>query len=411
MQVLHPCCCGMDVHKKQVTACVLVLDTAGDQQVDIREFGTVTRELLRLCDWLRKAGVEKIAMESTGAYWRPVWNILEASGFSQMLVNARDMKAVPGRKTDAGDAEWIADLLQHGLLKASFVPSTDLRRLRDLTRMRAKLTEDHTRVVNRLQAVLEDANIKLASVVTDVAGISARAMLSALLDGECDAERLASLARGRMRPKIPQLLLALEGHFTDHHRFMVQSLLRQMDFLAQERAVLEAQIEQHLENDRREAVALWQTIPGVDHVTACVFAAEIGVRPEQFPDAHHLASWVGMCPGNNESAGKRKSGKTRHGNLWLRAALCRAAWAASHTKHTYLAALFRRLAKRRGRKRAIFAVGHAILVIAYQMLKTKQTYCDLGEDYFDRLDKARTTRALLRRLTNLGYPLSPVPAV
>ena len=402
MQVLHPRCCGLDVHKLKVTACALLQDGEGGARSEIREFGTVTRELLRLADWLRELGVQQIAMESTGAYWRPVWNILEACGFSQMLVNARDMKAVPGRKTDIRDAEWIADLLQHGLLRPSFIPDLPLRQLRDLTRMRAKLTEDHTRVVNRLQAVLEDANIKLASVVTDVVGVSAREMLTCMLEGMCDAERLAQLARGRMRPKIPRLLVALEGHLTDHHRFMIRSLLRQLDFLGQERATVEAEIDRHLVAEYQDAVLLWQTIPGVDHVTACVLAAEIGIRTDQFRSAAHLASWVGICPGNNESAGKRKSGRTRHGNVWLRGALCRAAWAASHTKGTYLAMQFRRLAKRRGRKRAIFALGHTILIIAYHMWRTKQSYRDLGEDYFDRVDKHRTTRALLKRLNRLG---------
>jgi transposase len=402
MQVLYARCCGIDVHKLKVTACVLLQDGEGGSGSEVREFGTVTRELLRMADWLRELGVEQIAMESTGAYWRPVWNILEACGFSQMLVNARDIKAVPGRKTDIRDAEWIADLLQHGLLKPSFIPDLALRQLRDLTRMRAKLTEDRTRVVNRLQAVLEDANIKLASVITDVVGVSAREMLSLMLEGMCDAERLAQLARGRMRPKIPRLLLALEGHLTDHHRFMIRSLLRQIDFLAQERNLVEAEIDRHVVGDYEEAVRLWQTIPGVDHVTACVLAAEIGVQTEQFRNAAHVASWVGICPGNNESAGKRKSGRTRHGDLWLRGALCRAAWAASHTKGTYLAAFFRRLAKRRGRKRAILALGHTILVIAYQMWKTKQPYRDLGEDYFDRIDKRRTAGALINRLSRLG---------
>jgi transposase len=284
---------------------------------------------------------------------KPVWNILEGQ-FEVVLVNAQHIKAVPGRKTDTKDCQWIAELLQHGLLRGSFVPPTPIRQLRDLTRMRASLRQDHTAVANRMQKILEDANIKLASVASDGLGVSGRAILARLLAGEEDAEKLAALSRGRLRSKLPAMQLALEGRMTEHHRWMLRVLREQLVFLEGQIAKLEAKIQDQV-SDYREALELCTTIPGVEEVAAANLLAEIGVNMDQFPSAHHLASWAGICPGNHESAGKRLSGKARKGSAWLRRSLCQAAWAAAHTKETYLAARFRRLAARKGKKRAIVA--------------------------------------------------------
>jgi len=343
-------------------------------------------------------------MESTGVYWKPVWNILEAS-FTILLVNAQHVKAVPGRKTDAKDCQWIADLLQHGLLSGSFVPPNPIRELRDLTRTRVSLRQDHTAVANRMQKILEDANVKLASVATDWLGASGRAILNRMLDGEQDAEKLADLCRGRLRDKIPEMQLALEGRMTEHHRWMLQLQREQLEFLEAQIAKLDAKIQEKMQT-YQEAVDLCTTIPGIEATAAANLVAEIGVNMDQFPSAAHLASWAGLCPGNNESAGKRLSGKARNGNVWLRRNLCQAAWAASHSKNTYLSAQFRRLAARKGKKRAIVAVGHTILVIVFHMLKNHQPYRDLGADYFDRRNAEQLKRALIRRLERLGLQVS-----
>jgi transposase len=345
-------------------------------------------------------------MESTGVYWKPVWNIFEGI-FTVLLVNAQHVKAVPGRKTDTKDCQWIADLLQHGLLRGSFVPPSPIRQLRDFTRTRASLRQDHTAVANRMQKILEDANIKLASVASDWLGVSGRIILNQMLDGEEDTGKLAHLCRGRLREKIPEMQLALEGRMTEHHRWMLRLQREQLEFLEAQIAQLDAKIQEHM-SDYQKAVDLCTTIPGIEAIAAANLIAEIGVNMEQFPSAQHLASWAGLCPGNNESAGQRLSGKARNGNVWLRRNLCQAAWAASHTKNTYLSAQFRRLAARKGKKRAIVAVGHTILVIVFHMLKNQQPYRDLGADYFDRRNAEQLKWSLVRRLERLGVQVSIV---
>jgi len=407
MRIVYAHCCGLDVHKKSISACLLTANEAGATQQHIRRFGTVTRELLELCDWLRSNHVTHVAMESTGVYWKPVWNILEAS-FTILLVNAQHVKSVPGRKTDAKDCQWIADLLQHGLLRGSFVPPSPIRQLRDLTRTRVSLRQDHTAVANRMQKILEDANIKLASVATDWLGVSGRIILSRMLDGEQDVGKLANLCRGRLRDKIAEMQLALEGRMTEHHRWMLRLQREQLDFLETQIAKLDAKIQQEMQVNQ-EAVDLCTTIPGIDAIAASNLIAEIGVNMDQFPSAAHLVSWAGLCPGNNESAGKRLSGKSRNGNTWLRRSLCQAAWAASHSKNTYLSAQFHRLAARKGKKRAIVAVGHTILVIVFHMLKNHQPYRDLGADYFDHRNVEQLKRTLIRRLQRLGLQVLITP--
>ncbi|HKS66955.1 MAG TPA: IS110 family transposase [Candidatus Acidoferrales bacterium] len=401
MQVVHEVCCGLDVHKKSVTACVLW--TSGRRR-QTREFGTFTKELLALSDWMRSCGVTHVAMESTGVYWKPVWNLLEGQ-FEVLLVNAQHIKAVPGRKTDQKDSEWIADLLQHGLLHPSFVPPTPIRELRDLTRYRASLAQEINRIANRIQKVLEDANIKLASVATNTLGVSGRTMLEAIVKGEQDNQRLAEMSRGLLRNKIPELQQALQGRVTAHHRFLLRELLDHFYFVESKMRRIEQEIEERLGPFQSEVARLC-TIPGVDRVTAWGLLAEIGLDMKQFPDAQHLASWAGLCPGNHESAGKRKSGKIRKGSLWLRRCLCQGAWAVSTKKGNYLSALFRRLAARRGKKRATIAVAHNLLVIAYYILRDKVCYRDLGPDYFDRLDPEGLRRRLTKRLEGLGFKVT-----
>jgi transposase len=404
MRIVYPRCCGLDVHKRSISACLLTPHEEGGTKQQVRRFGTVTRDLLELCDWLITNQVTHVAMESTGVYWKPVWNILEAS-VTILLVNAQHVKAVPGRKTDAKDCQWIADLLQHGLLRGSFVPPNPIRQLRDLTRTRVSLRQDHTAVANRMQKILEDANIKLASVATDWLGVSGRAILSRLLDGEQDAGTLANLCRGRLRDKIPEMQLALEGRMTEHHRWMLRLQREQLEFLEAQIVKLETKIQEEMQT-YQEAVNLCTTIPGIEAIAAANLVAEIGVNMDQFPSAAHLASWAGVCPGNNESAGKRLSGKARNGSVWLRGNLCQAAWAASHSKNTYLSAQFRRLAARKGKKRALVAVGHTILVIVFHMLKNHQPYRDLGADYFDRRNGEQIKRSLIRRLERLGLQVT-----
>jgi transposase len=403
VQILYPRCCGLDVHKSSITGCCLWFDAEGQRREEIRKFGTHTAELRRAAEWLRQHEVKNVVMEATGSYWRPVWNVLEVEGLELTLANPQHMKAVPGRKTDTKDAHWSADLFQHGLIAPSFVPNQQMRHLRDLTRMRTKVTQDRTRVVNRIEAVLEDANIKLSSVVTDIMGVSAQAMVQSLLRGERDTAQLAELAQGRMRAKRSQLQTALEGNLQPHHVFVLQRLLMQSRFLQQQRQAITRQIEHRLDKEMRQAIALWDSIPGVDEDIATVMVAEMGICTEQFPDGPHAASWTAICPGNHESAGKRQSGKTRQGNRWLRGALTQAAWAASHTKGTYCSALFRRIAARRGAKRAIVAVAHSILISAYYMWKNKQLYHELGDTFLDKLKPEKTANRLLKRLAKLGY--------
>ena len=407
MDTMYRCCAGLDVHKETVAACVRRVDTAGRIDKEIRTFGTTTGELVKLLDWLVARGVEAAAMESTGVFWKPIWNILEGS-IKVILVNARHIKNVPGRKTDVKDCDWIAQLLQHGLLRASFVPERPQRDLRDLTRQRSQLTAEQSRVANRIHKTLEDANIKLGSVATDILGVSGREMIRALIAGQDDPNALADLARRRLRAKLPQLREALRGRLSDHHRFMLSQLMDHLAYLDRQIAAFDQRIEE-LMRPFQEAIRRLSTIPGVAARTAQNVLAEIGTDMSRFPTDQHLASWAAMCPGNRESAGKRKSGHTNHGNRWLRTALAQAAWAASHTKNTYLSAQYRRLAGRRGKKRAIVALGHTMLVMMYHMLRGGEDYQELGHDYLDKLQPHRLTRSLVKRLESLGHEVTLTP--
>ena len=408
MEKVYERCCGLDVHKKTVVACLRTPGARGRRTSEVRTFGTMTPELLALADWLLEAGCTHVAMESTGVYWKPVFNILEGV-CEVLLVNAHHIKAVPGRKTDVKDCEWIADLLEHGLLRASFIPPPPIRELRDLTRYRRALIAQRATEANRVQKLLETANIKLGSVAADVLGKSGRLMLKALIAGERDGARLAELAKGPLRKKREALAPALTGRFTAHHAFLLGQLLAHMDELEAHIAQFDAQIEETLRPFAQVQLELLQTIPGVGQRTAKVILAEIGVDMRRFPTAAHLASWAGMCPGNNESAGKRKSGKTRKGDRYLRTALIEATWAASHSRHTYLASLYARIARRRGAKKAAVAVGHSILVAVWHILRKGVPYADLGPSHFDRLNTERLTRHYLRRLEDLGLQVTVQP--
>lgn len=425
MRIMYERCCGLDVHKASITACALISEK-GKTTEETRRFGTMTADLRELAEWLQQRGIRQVAMESTGVYWKPVWNILEVAGCELLLANAHDVKVVPGRKTDQKDSQWIADLHKHGLLRNSFVPPPEIRQLRDLTRGRAILTQEHTAIGNRIEKNLEDANIKLGTVASDVFGASGRAMLRALMSGESDVEALADLSKGVLRRKIPQLQRALEGRVTQHHRAMLSVHWKQLEFLERQIADLETQIAERMTptpaemtlmpnaaagtaaalSPRQQAIQLWMEIPGVGWTAACSMVAELGVEMEQFPSASHLASWAGLCPGNNESAGKRLSGKTRKGNVWLRRTMCEVAWAAAHGKDNYFAAQFRRIASRRGKKRALIAVAHSMLVTAYHMLKHKRHYHELGGDFFDSINRDKVRARLVQRLGKLGFDVT-----
>jgi transposase len=372
MEILHDCCAGLDVHKKTVVACVRRVGPDGAVSSQVRTFGTLTAELLALSDWLEAQGVRHVAMESTGVDWKPIFHLLEG-GFEIILVNAQRLKTVPGRKTDVKDAEWIAPLLQYGLLSPSFIPPPEIRQLRDLTRQRTQLIRDCAAVANRIQKVLEDANIKLADVASDVLGASGRAMIRALIAGQDDPGQLAELAKRRLRGKIPALQQALHGRVTEHHRFLLRALLEQIESLEGLIARFDARIERVMAPFAAAAERL-RGIPGVGEQAAAVIVAEVGTDMAQFPTASHLASWAGLCPGNNESAGKQRSGKTTKGSQWLRTTLVQVAWAASHTKETIFSACFDRWAQRLGRKRALVAVAHKILVVIYHLLKDRTDY-------------------------------------
>jgi len=409
MKVVYPCSCGLDVHKRILVACLMILAADGRLTKEIRTFGTMMEDLLALSEWLLAAGCTHVAMESTGSYWKPVWNVLEGN-FELVLANAQHIKTVPGRKTDVRDCEWIAELLRHGLLRGSFVPDREQRELRELTRYRTTLTEEHTAEVNRLQKVLEGGNIKLASVATDLMGKSGREMLAALVAGSTDAQAMADLARGKLRDKLPELRKALSGQVGHHQRFMLAEQLAHIDELDERVARLDAEIEERM-RPFVELIDRLDAIPGVGRRIAHVIIAEVGTDLSRFATAGHLASWAGMCPGNNQSAGKRKSGKTRKGDSALRAALIEAGHAAGKKKDSYLRAQYHRLTARRGRNKAAVAVGHTILGIAYHLITNEHSfYSDLGVHYFDERDRDRVQKRLVHRLEALGYTVSLEPA-
>jgi transposase len=408
MDIVYAHCAAIDVHKRTAVVTVAGLDEQRRPQKQTRTFGTMTPDLEQLRQWLAACGVTHVAMESTGVYWKPIFNVLEEGGLTVVLANAAHVKAVPGRKTDVRDSEWLLDLMQHGLIQGSFIPEAPIRALRDLTRCRTALIEERTRTLNRIQKVLEDANIKLASVATEVLGVSGRAMLEALIGGETDAERLADLARGTLRKKRAALVEALTGRVQDHHRVLLKTLLAHVDHLNGTITDLSAEIDRSLA-PYAGAVALLCTIAGVKRRAAEVVLAEIGTDMSRFADARHLCSWAALCPGNDESAGKRRSGRTRRGNRWLRTVLLQAAWAAIKVKGGYFGAQFRRIARRRGEKRAILAVAHSLLTVIYHVLRDGTVYADLGADYFDRLAPERHARYHLRRLEELGYSVTLAP--
>lgn len=404
MEVLYHYCCGIDIHAKTAVACLIK-----DGQKQTRTFSTMTDDLLNLLDWLKLEGCTHIAIESTGVYWKPVFNILESS-MEVILTNARDAKGFKARKTDVLDAEWLADLLRHGLLKASFIPPLPIRELRELTRFRESLIRERTALANRIQKLIESANIKLGQVASDALGVSGKLMLRALARGETDAEKMSGLARRSMKKKKPELKRALEGRLTQNQRWILSEMLDQYESVEESIKRVEGKIREEVENSSdpfvEEAVKLLDTIPGIAETAAQIIVSEIGVDMEQFATAKQLASWAGMCPGNNESAGKRRSGKTSKGNRYLRAVLVQSAWVASHQKETYLAAQYKRLVKRMGKKKALVAVGHTILVIVWHLLKKKRSYEELGGDYFDCRYKDQQKKRLIRQLQSLGLKVT-----
>ncbi len=408
MEVLHAQVAGIDVHRKSLSVCVRHIGTDRRVRQEVRTFGTMTRNLLELRDWLETEGVTHVAMESTGIFWKPVYNLLEGR-VEVLLVNAHHVKCVEGRKTDVKDCQWLAQLLSCGLLKASFIPPQPQRELRDLTRTRSQLVGERTRVVNRLHKVLEDANIQLGAVASDILGVSGREMIEALIDGEQDTQKMADLARRQLRGKIPQLRLALEGTVNDHHRFLLKMYLQQYD-------EIESWIGQFTERIEMVCVPFAPAlekiteVPGYNERAAQDLVAEIGADMSRFPDDDHLCSWSTICPGNHQSAGKQTSGKTVQGNRWLKKVLCQSAWAAARTKGSYFGAQYHRLAGRRGKKRAVIAVAHSQLKVIYHLLRSDQSYQDLGPDYFLKLNADRAVRYHRKVLESLGYTVIPPDA-
>ena len=399
MEVLYPRCAGLDVHAGSVTACARI--AAGAQVTyDHHTVPTTTRGLLELAEWLTAHGCTHVAMEATGVYWKPVWHVLEEP-FTLILANAMHIRNVPGRKSDMNDATWIADLLAHGLIRSSFVPPAPIQELRDLTRTRRQLVHEVARHVLRIQKTLEDANLKLTQVMSDIVGVSGRAILNALIAGETDPDRLADLTRGRLKATRPDLRDALHGRVTDHHRFMIQLHLTQIDALETAVATIEARIGDAL-GPFRAAVNLLTTMPGLSETTARVLIAEIGTDMSRFPSAGHLISWAGLCPRLDESAGKRRSTRTRQSAPWLKPTLINAAWAATRKKDSYLRAQFLRIKSRRGAKQAILAVASSMLTAAYFMLRDGVEYHDLGAHHFEQRDKEQLAKRLIQRLRDLG---------
>ncbi|GAE28652.1 mobile element protein [Halalkalibacter wakoensis JCM 9140] len=400
MDVIIERACGLDVHKDNITACIITPD-----EKEIKTFSTKTVFLIELVDWIKKHNCTHVAMESTSVYWKPIVNLLEAEDIEFLVVNAQHMKAVPGRKTDVKDAEWIAKLLRHGLLKASYIPDRNQRELRELVRYRRSIIEERARQYNRIQKVLEGANIKLGSVVSDIMGVSSRDMLQSIANGNDDLEMLSNFARGRMKNKKDELKLALQGYIQDHQRFMIKTILDHIDFLTEQINQLDEEIAKRMSTFQEDIDRL-DSIPGIARRMAEQMLAELGTNiKEQFPSAPQMCSWAGLVPGNNESAGKRKSSKTRNGNKYLKSALIETAHSVRGSKN-YLGALYRRIAARKGKKRAAVVVAHAILRISYYLLTRKEMYIDLGEDYFDKQRQQSIVRHSLRRLESLGYTVT-----
>lgn len=400
MEVIYERCCGMDVHKDSIAACVM-----NGRQKEIRTFGTVTDELMQLMDWLKEHNVQCVAMESTGVYWKPIYNLLELEEIKTMVVNAQHIKAVPGRKTDVKDSEWIADLLRHGLLKGSYIPNREQRELKELIRYRRSVIEERTREVNRLQKVLEGANIKLGSVVSNIDGVSARRMLDALVEGQTDVNIMSGMAYGRLKSKEEALQRSLKGLMGTHQRMMLKSMREHLDFLSESIRKLDEEIKERMLPFEKQVKQL-DAITGVGERSAQTILAEIGTDMSVFASAGHLASWAGMCPGNNESAGKKKSGRTRKGNPTLRYTLVECARAAGRSKNSYFAAQYKRVASRRGRNRAAVAVGHAILTVIYNMLKNGTDYADLGMNYFEERRRQVSINRHVKRLEALGLKVT-----
>lgn len=414
MKVVHSICCGLDVHAKTVVACLI---KGGEKER--RTFSTMTDDLVRLKEWLIAAECPRVGIESTGVYWRPVFNILE-DRVEVLLLNARDVKGRRGRKTDMLDSEWIAEMVQYGLVEGSFIPPANIRELRELTRYRESLVRHRTSLANRIQKLIESGNIKLGQVASDVFGASGRAMLRALADGQSDAHGLASLARGSLKKKETELARALQGQLTEAQRWVLKALLNQYEQteieIAEVQERLSAEVADNADPFAPDAVALLQTVPGIGEKVAMVIIAEIGLDMTRFPTAGHLASWAGLCPGNHESAGKRSSGRTTKGNPYLRTSLVQAAWAATRTRNTYLAAQYRRLVKRMGAKKALVAVAHTMLTMVYYILKRREPFRELGGDYFERRNVDDQRKSLVRKLESLGFsvtiaPLLPDPTI
>jgi transposase len=408
VEVIHERCAGLDVGKDEVVACVRLPDGAGGRRQEVHTYPTFSSGLESLAEWLQDHDVTQVVLEATGQYWKPIWYVLEERGLELLLVNARQVKILPGRKPDVGDAAWLCELLEHGLLRGSFVPPPAIRQLRDLTRYRKRLIQTHTAECQRIHKTLEDASIRLGSVAADVLGVSGRAMLRALLDGERDPEVLAEFARGRLRNKLPELREALRGRFSAHHALLVRLALDHVEQLERSITALDAEVDRVIAPFAQARDRL-DTITGVGKRAAECIIAEVGVDMSVFPTAGHLASWAGRCPGNNVTGGKRRSGRTSKGNVWLGEVLVECAWAAARSRDTYLAAQFWRLARRIGKKKAAVAVGHSILVIAWHLLANDCDYADLGGDFFVRRDSDRARQRAVAQLQALGYRVTLEP--
>ena len=407
MEVVHPVCCGLDVHKREVTACLVWRDARGQRQHETRTFDTTTGQILALGDWLQTKSCPVVAIESTGVYWKPLYNLLEVE-FEVLLVNPTHLQHVKGRKTDVKDAAWLAELLEHGLLQASFIPPREIRDARELARYRRRQIQIRAGEINRLQKIMEDANLKLGSVVSNVLGVSARAMLAALLEGGADPATLAGLAKGKLRGKQAQLAAALECRLRPPHALLLGEILEHIDYLDEKIARLDQSLEELL-RPFQEQVAGLCTIPGVDRRSAQEIVAEVGVDMSVFPSHAHLSSWAGVCPGNNQSAGKRKSGRTAPGNKWLRAGLVQCAHAAGRTRDTYLGVRYHRLAKGKKTQRAAVAVAHNILDAVYFILRDGVEYRELGADFYDKLNGAQIVKSCTKRLNDQGYVVTLTP--